>query len=121
MTLLLVDAAGRPITTEWRGEDGAVTRVEDGVAKPSEPQRYTVDILEVTTGEVVRREMDLPWHEGSLYWWTDGNYSCDCNRRMEFLRAKGFDPSELEMECDVGAYRVAITLPGGEVVLKEWP
>lgn len=120
MTLLLVDAAGRSLTTEWRGANGT-TVVVDGVAQPPVPERYTVDILEVATGEVVRRGMDLPWDDGSIYWWTEGNYSCDCNRRMEFMRGKELDPDDAETECGDGAYRVTITLPSGEVVLREGP
>jgi hypothetical protein len=32
---------------------------------------------------------DLEWHDGSLWWWTEGNFGCDCNSEDEWLRAGG--------------------------------
>lgn len=39
------------------------------------------------TGEV----LDIPWDQWEdhhHFFWTEGNYSCDCNRELEFIRAK---------------------------------
>lgn len=35
------------------------------------------------------REMDLPWDQNTLFWLTEGNFGCDCNRQWEFERACG--------------------------------
>lgn len=53
--------------------------------------KYQVQIRKNATGEVRIADFDLPWNEGSWYWWTEGNMACDCNRENEFLRAGG-DP-----------------------------
>lgn len=47
---------------------------------------YTVFIRNNETGEVRTNSYDFEWN---LYWWADGNFSCDCNREWEFLRAGG--------------------------------
>jgi len=26
----------------------------------------------------------VPWHSASQFWWTEGNFACDCNRELEF-------------------------------------
>lgn len=54
---------------------------------------YTVFITDTTTGETRERVYtDLgDWDEGSEYWWTDGNFGCDCNRALEYGRAAGID------------------------------
>ncbi len=56
-------------------------------------------IKKVETGEIVSRDIHLPW-EDYVEWggkkvgggagyvndflWSEGNYSCDCNRKIEF-------------------------------------
>ena len=37
---------------------------------------------------------EMNWDEGSDYLWTDGNYSCDCNRELFFCRAAAEDEPE---------------------------
>jgi hypothetical protein len=98
---------------------------------------YTVEIRERSTGETVTRvypefewvsSREQPGEEGngSRYWWTDGNFGCDCNRRTEFQRAKGLpedtDPPMDGSRCtkDEPAFLVRITLPNGRVVLDEF-
>jgi hypothetical protein len=53
---------------------------------------YSVAIRKNETGEVRICEMEVPWGETSLFWWTEGNFGCDCNRELLFERA-----SEQEM------------------------
>ena len=57
------------------------------------------------------------------YWWSEGNYSCDCNRSSMFVDAIGedFDTSEYASECGDDLYLVvAITLVrDGQVVYSE--
>lgn len=59
---------------------------------------YDVLIRNNETGEVRRYHENLEWHEWSLFWWTDGNFGCDCNRYAEFERAGGRPESELMAE-----------------------
>jgi hypothetical protein len=50
---------------------------------------YLVEMKDVTTGETVICKMDWTWGEGSEYIWSEGGWSCDCNRQYEFREAKG--------------------------------
>ena len=54
---------------------------------------YVVAIRKNATGEVRRRIVDLEW-QNDVSWWVDGNMSCDCNRRLEWLRAGGPGPAD---------------------------
>lgn len=36
-----------------------------------------------TTGETKTIHLDL-WYDHSMFMWTEGNYSCDCNRSLFF-------------------------------------
>lgn len=56
--------------------------------------------------------------EGSIYIWSEGNYSCDCNRHLFFEKSMGVDLGP-EMDCSEGAYRVRL-VRGGVVVYDEW-
>jgi hypothetical protein len=68
---------------------------------------YDVLIRNNKTGEVRTRHMSLPWFEYSLYWWTEGNFGCDCNRYLEFERAgeRTDDPINDELVCGDGKDR----------------
>jgi hypothetical protein len=45
---------------------------------------YTVRLRRNSDGEV---RTSRPYvFEFSHFWWTDGNFGCDCNRHMEFER-----------------------------------
>ena len=75
---------------------------------------YTVHIKEVATGTVRACHMDLEWEDGSEYWWSEGNMSCDCNRALEFDRAGGTPDKvawEKDRPCGDGAY-VIVDLTG---------
>lgn len=87
---------------------------------------YQVKIIDTKTGEARMHTMDLNWfHEdgaGSEYWWTDGNFGCDCNRGLEFIRASGREPTDEEFEqivCNQGRYRVpfAVLDDGRRIVI----
>lgn len=80
---------------------------------------YSVTIRENATGETVDYALDdLEWFDGSLFWWTEGNFGCDCNRRMCFLRAKGVAEDSLpEGGCGKGAFTVLhAVLPTGQKI-----
>lgn len=48
-------------------------------------------------------QLDLDWGDGDghgqIYWWTDGNYGCDCNRALEWIRATGREPTDEEYDA----------------------
>lgn len=64
-----------------------------------------------STGEVREHEtheiiMDGDEDPGD-YIWSDGNYSCDCNRRLFFARAAGHD-EDCDKDCSDGRYSVRV-------------
>ena len=67
---------------------------------------YSVVITDTQTGETrTRHIVDQPWNDATAFWWTDGNFGCDCNRSAEFIRASGREPTEQEYDaqkCDDG-------------------
>jgi hypothetical protein len=44
---------------------------------------YMVQIRDTKTGEARLCEMDVQWRD-NLFWWTGGNFACDCNRGDTF-------------------------------------
>lgn len=74
-----------------------------------------VDILNVPTGETRRyTSISLLEEDGSgpaLFIWTDGNYSCDCNRALFFLRAAGDDEDWDAIVCGDGGYKIRMINP----------
>jgi len=83
---------------------------------------YTVRFKDTVTGEEAEKVYEYEWEDGSDYWWSEGNFSCDCNRYLEFLRAKGQDPALDEAVCNSGDNRyevVSITCPDGQVVYRD--
>lgn len=87
---------------------------------------YTVTITNLVTRETVKSKFDCEWEEHFRFLWEDGNFECDCNRALEFLRAKGqtVDVMKDETPCNRSAadrrYRVdSIVLEDGTVVYEE--
>lgn len=61
---------------------------------------YRVALRKNETGEI---RFAGPYDfEFNLYWWTDGNFGCDCNRYLEFERAGGHEPTDEEDETHGG-------------------
>jgi hypothetical protein len=79
---------------------------------------YDILIRENATGEIRRYTVDADWErECDLYWLTEGNYSCDCNRFLAFERANGIEPDWAQAKCGEGDYSVLIAiLPSGEII-----
>jgi len=80
----------------------------------------TVTIVRVADGAERIYQDTSPWvpadehGSGSIWWWTEGNGACDCNRAWFFLRAGGEPDEHDETPCGEEAYRIAvITLPDG--------
>lgn len=69
--------------------------------------KITVTILDTQTGEI-RQSPPYPeeWKNGgfSTYWWTKGNGSCDCNRKIVFDR-------EDDANCESVRYRIIAVDP----------
>jgi hypothetical protein len=83
---------------------------------------YKVKIRNNKTGEVRVYEDECEWHENSVWFWTKGNFGCDCNRHLLFHRAVG-DESDYDVECDDGKNRkysaIDAVLESGEVVVLD--
>jgi hypothetical protein len=84
---------------------------------------YDVLILRVEDGLERVYHDTLEWEgpsdhsSGTIYWWTDGNNGCDCNRALYFKRAAGEDTADDETPCGEKLYRIPhITLSDGTVV-----
>ena len=87
------------------------------VSVPTHPQkdgRWVATVAEIrdnATGVVREYQNDDILTDGdaepSSYIWEDGNYSCDCNRRLFFARAAGED-EDLDSECSDGLYSVRV-------------
>lgn len=58
---------------------------------------YVMRLTETASGRSVEREYPNGYSE---FWWTDGNFGCDCNRRLEFMRATGASEEEIEAMWD---------------------
>lgn len=80
---------------------------------------YHAHVRKNATGEVRAYRFDMEWQEpddhssGSIYGWKEGNFSCDCNRELFFLRADDEDEPD-EPECGETRFSVLfIELPDG--------
>ncbi len=62
---------------------------------------YVVHILDRSTGDRATSPQPYEWVKPDgytdEYWWSEGNFSCDCNRALEFWRAKGKDEDDPEL------------------------
>lgn len=67
---------------------------------------YRVAIKKNSTGEIRHYDIGFKdWEDDDLFWWNEGNFSCDCNRMASFMRANGEEPPE-EWPCGHEAYSV---------------
>ena len=69
---------------------------------------YKVAIRNNATGEVRIQHEDLDWHDHSLFWWTEGNFGCDCNREDEWLRAGGMPEDGIPEDNECGHERFSV-------------
>ncbi len=61
---------------------------------------YVVGILRNDTNEVRFIPQQLEWTDNSLYWWSEGNMGCDCNRHLQF------NPHADECPCGHSRYSI---------------
>lgn len=81
--------------------DVTIKRVADGLA------RTIVDETGFDVADPTQEAIDDTIYGGGRYQWQDGNYGCDCNRRLMFQRAG--DEDETDHECGHGEF--VITSP----------
>lgn len=82
---------------------------------------YIVRIRRNATGQVVDSHHDLTWDHHSLFWWTEGNFGCDCNRFDCFQNAGG-DTGDDTDECgDTRFTAIEAVLPDGTVIPVDQP
>jgi hypothetical protein len=76
---------------------------------------YIVEITQVATG--IMRSVDFKdcdWELDDFCCWSEGNFSCDCNREMFWYESGGeLDPDN---ECTRGRYTVVCRSMSGEVL-----
>ncbi len=53
--------------------------------------------------------------------WTQGNYSCDCNRHIFFERAAGVESKDADEMCGDERYTLIGVVVDGETVAKDEP
>ena len=83
-----------------------------------------IEIMRVSDGATRRYHDPSAWEDYSEYMWSDGNYSCDCNRSLFFARATGGEVGLEESEdCGNASYRVRITDDNGSRLYADadWP
>lgn len=73
---------------------------------------YSVNIKNNSTSEVRKVDFNLPWNNDSSHFlWTQGNYSCDCNKHLFFSN------SEEDFKCGDDVYSIVdITLDDGSLI-----
>ncbi len=74
-----------------------------------------ITITETATGKTAEL-IEPEWNE---FIWTDGNYGCDCNRKMLFDRALDQEQEFEEYECGSGQYKIRVTDESGAEAYSE--
>ena len=75
-----------------------------------------VRITKNDTGEV-REYVDPDGSETVPFMWSEGNYTCDCNREIFFKRARNEDVDLDAQNCSYGRYSVEILDPESNEVI----
>lgn len=81
--------------------------------------KYKARIIDTKTGESRTFETTTEYPDSLEFYWTDGNFGCDCNRGYSFIRAAGGQPTDEEFDapCTQGRYLVpTIVFENGEVI-----
>lgn len=81
---------------------------------------YDIHIRKNATGEIRVYHDDSAWEDHTLFFWTDGNFGCDCNRDLVWRWAAGEntdDQPSPDFPCGDDAYTVIkAVLPDGTEV-----
>lgn len=74
----------------------------------------TIEIIHNATGEVRTETRPEVWGDGSYYWWTEGNASCDCNRTLIWERLGHEEDTDYDdLRCGDGTFTIRVVLPDG--------
>jgi hypothetical protein len=93
------------------------------MAKETETVPGIAFIRKEETGEVRQSKHNIqidsgihdPWHM-----WSEGNYSCDCNRELFFERSKNVEMDDRNLVCGDGV-RFSVNIKvDGEMVYQEY-
>jgi len=78
-----------------------------------------LDVRENATGVVVRHPHQ--WIFGGDYVWSEGNFSCDCNRADFFIQGQLNDTRAEagDVPCSDGRYSIRLTNGAGEVIYQD--
>lgn len=82
-----------------------------------------VEMRRNSDGKIAKYTDGCEWDSGYDFMWSFGNYSCDCNRYLFFMRAVGEDEGKLiDDRCADGGYPVRITDDAGKLLYRdgEW-
>lgn len=82
--------------------------------------QITIRIRERATGKEldVQTEVEEKYLDNQNFYYSLGNGSCDCNRKLMFGQAQGIEFSDEETPCGNTRYDVRVTI-GGNIVLDE--
>lgn len=61
--------------------------------------KYKVVIKNNITGEMRKTNFFGDFHDYTIFYWQEGNGSCDCNRELEFERIKGIEVPFEDLKC----------------------
>lgn len=75
----------------------------------SEETKFNISIKNTETNEVVNYEDSFD-ENVVIFMWTEGNYSCDCNRYLFFERAKGNNPNWDDGECSTTVNKYLVNI-----------
>ena len=64
---------------------------------------YKAHIKDRESGVVSVKAYPYEWTEerNDHYWWSEGNFACDCNRFLEFERGLGREPKLAQAQCNL--------------------
>jgi len=83
--------------------------------------RIILYIKDNITGKVVKRHTETIWQpelQDMLFIWTEGNFSCDCNRRIFY---EGYS-EDSHYQCGMSEYSINIMNPeNGQWIYREFP
>jgi hypothetical protein len=81
---------------------------------------YWVTIFRTSDGVEIEHHSTTPWHHATIFWWAEGNGSCDCNRELCFERAQGREPGvQTGTTCGDSRYEITqFRFPDG--VILSW-
>jgi hypothetical protein len=85
------------------------------------PHRHLAIIRRNADGAVaVTEHDDIDPRYGTVFWWTEGNFGCDCNRHLAFEYAFGNEiEDDEEFQCGHEKYTLVELWLYGELVVRD--